>query len=78
MGVIGVQLLSVIGLLFSIAALGDCSFMELDERLFFGSDLDKDFDDFPLKVTQTQYVGFLTWKMLDGYVIMHLCSVMCV
>ena len=62
---IGVQLLALIGLLFSIAALGDCSFMELEERLFLPSDFD---EDLPLKVTQTQYVGFLTFQMLDGYV----------
>jgi len=62
-GIIGVQLLALIGMLFSVAAMGDCSFVELDERLFFPPDLD---ENLPLKVTQTQYVGFLTWKMLDG------------
>lgn len=61
--ILGVQLLALIGMLFSIAAMGDCSFMELEERLFFPPDLD---ENLPLKVTQTQYVGFLTWKMLDG------------
>lgn len=61
--VLGIQLFALIGMLFSIATLGDCSFMELDERLFFPGDMD---EDLPLKVTQTQYVGFLTWKMLDG------------
>jgi len=54
----------LIGMLFSIATMGDCSFVELDERLFFPSDFDV---NLPLKVTQTQYVGFLTWQMLDGY-----------
>jgi len=62
-GILSAQLLALIGMLFSIAALGDCSFMELDERLFFPADLD---ENLPLKVTQTQYVGFLTWQMLDG------------
>jgi hypothetical protein len=68
--ILGVQLLALIGMLFSIAAMGDCSFMELEERLFFPPDLD---ENLPLKVTQTQYVGFLTWKMLDGYVLMCMC-----
>lgn len=62
-GVLSVQLLALIGMLFSVATLGDCSFMELENRLFFPLDLD---ENLPLKVTQTQYVGFLTWKMLDG------------
>jgi len=61
--IVGVQLLALAGMLFSIAALGDCSFMELENRLFFPEDLDV---NLPLKVTQTQYVGFLTWQMLDG------------
>lgn len=61
--VVLVQLLALSGLLFSIATLADCSFIELDERLFFPEDMDK---DLPLKVTQTQFVGFLTWKQLDG------------
>jgi len=61
--IVGVQLLALAGMLFSIAALGDCSFMELENRLFFPEDLDA---NLPLKVTQTQYVGFLTWQMLDG------------
>ena len=62
--IIGVQMFALIGLLFSIATLGDCSFFELDERLFLPSDLDE--EDLPLKVTQTGYVGLLTWQMLDG------------
>lgn len=62
--IIGVQMFALIGLLFSIATLGDCSFVELDERLFLPSDLDE--EDLPLKVTQTGYVGLLTWQMLDG------------
>lgn len=61
--IIAVQLLALVGFIFSFAALGDCSFVELDDRLFFPSDMD---EDLPLKVTQTQYVGFLTWKGLDG------------
>lgn len=61
--VLGIQLLALIGMLFSIATLGDCSFMELDERLFFPADMD---ENLPLKVTQAQYVGFLTWQKLDG------------
>ena len=63
--ILGVQLFALTGMLFSIATMGDCSFVELDERLFLLSDLD---ENLPLKVTQTQYVGFLTWQMLDGYV----------
>jgi len=61
--VLGVQLFALIGMLFSVATLGDCSFMELNERLFFPGDMD---ENLPLKATQTQYVGFLTWQMLDG------------
>lgn len=61
--ILGVQLLALAGMLFSFAAMGDCSFMKLEERLFFPPDLD---ENLPLKVTQTQYVGFLTWMMLDG------------
>jgi len=61
--VLSVQLLAFIGMLFSVATLGDCSFMELENRLFFPLDMD---ENLPLKVTQTQSVGFLTWKMLDG------------
>lgn len=61
--ILAVQLLVMIGMFFSVAALGDCSFVELDERLFFPADMD---DNLPIKVTQTQFVGFLTWKKLDG------------
>ena len=61
----------MIGMFFSVAALGDCSFMELDERLFFPVDMD---DGLPIKVTQTQFVGFITWKQLDGYVLS--CTIM--
>jgi len=61
--ILGVQLLALVGMLFSFAAMGDCSFVQLEERLFFPPDLD---ENLPLKVTQTQYVGFLTWMMLDG------------
>lgn len=61
--ILGVQMFAMIGMLFSVATLGDCSFVELDERLFFPADMD---ENLPLKVTQTQYVGFLTWQMLDG------------
>jgi len=61
--VLGIQLFALIGMLFSVATLGDCSFMELDERLFFPADMD---EQLPLRVTQTQYVGFLTWQKLDG------------
>ena len=60
----------MIGMFFSIAAFGDCSFMELKERLFFPPDMFeeqlKDNTDLPIEVTQTQFVGFLTWKKLDG------------
>lgn len=71
----------MIGMLFSVAALGDCSFLELDNRLFFPSDMDDNDDTsgtkkggnyLPIEVTQTQFVGFLTWKNLDGYVIILL------
>lgn len=61
---LGVQMFALIGMLFSIATMGDCSFFQLDDRLFLPEDLDI---RLPLKVTQTQYVGFLTWQMLDGY-----------
>jgi len=61
--VLGIQLFALIGMIFSIATLGDCSFMELDERLFFPADMD---ENLPLKVTQAQYIGFLTWQKLDG------------
>mmetsp|Transcript_4112 Transcript_4112/g.4663 ORF Transcript_4112/g.4663 Transcript_4112/m.4663 type:complete len:465 (-) Transcript_4112:274-1668(-) len=68
--IVGVQLLAMIGMFFSIAAFGDCSFMELNERLFFPPDMFeenfKDNSDLPIEVTQTQFVGFLTWKKLDG------------
>ena len=67
--ILGVQLFALVGMLFSIAAMGDCSFMELDERLFFPPDLD---ENLPLKVTQTKYVGFLTWQALDGYVMVFM------
>ena len=67
--ILGVQLFALVGMLFSIAAMGDCSFMELDERLFFPPDLD---ENLPLKVTQTKYVGFLTWQALDGYVLIFI------
>lgn len=63
--VIGTQMLVVVGLFFSLAALGDCSFVSLEERLFLPQDLDI---DLPIIVTQTQYIGFLTWQRLDGYV----------
>ena len=53
----------MIGLFFSVAALGDCSFMELNERLFFPTDME---DKLPITVSQTQFVGILTWKKLDG------------
>ncbi|KAG7351940.1 hypothetical protein IV203_007988 [Nitzschia inconspicua] len=61
--VIGSQMLVLIGLLFSLSALGDCSFVALDERLFLPDNLDV---DLPIEVTQTQYIGFLTWQRLDG------------
>jgi hypothetical protein len=61
--VIGSQMLVMIGLLFSMSALGDCSFVALDNRLFLPEDLDI---DLPIEVTQTQYIGFLTWQRLDG------------
>jgi hypothetical protein len=69
--IVGVQLLAMIGMFFSIAALGDCSFMELNERLFLPDDIDGDRgskggSNLPIEVTQTQYIGFLTWKKLDG------------
>ena len=65
--IVGVQLLAMIGMLFSIAALGDCSFMELNERLFLPDDIDGEGGiNLPIDVTQTQYIGFLTWKKLDG------------
>ena len=54
--ILAVQLLVMIGMFFSVAALGDCSFVELDERLFFPADMD---DNLPIKVTQTQFVGHL-------------------
>lgn len=60
---LGVQMFAFLGFLFSIATMGDCSFFQLDDRLFLPEDLDI---RLPLKVTQTQYVGFLTWQMLDG------------
>lgn len=62
---IGVQMFALIGMLFSIFTMGDCSFFKLDDRLFFPEDLDP--RELPLKVSQTQYVGFLTWQQLDGY-----------
>jgi len=68
--IVGVQLLAMIGMFFSIAAFGDCSFMELNERLFFPPDMFEegieDESNLPIEVTQTQFVGFLTWKKLDG------------
>ena len=65
--IVGVQLLAMIGMFFSIAALGDCSFMELNERLFLPDDIDGEGGiNLPIDVTQTQYIGFLTWKKLDG------------
>jgi hypothetical protein len=67
--VIGTQMLVMMGLLFSLAALGDCSFVELGQRLFLPEDLDV---NLPIEVTQSQYIGFLTWQKLDGYVV--LCS----
>jgi len=72
---VGMQMFLMIGMLFSVAALGDCSFLELDNRLFFPSDMDDNDDTsgtkkggnyLPIEVTQTQFVGFLTWKNLDG------------
>jgi hypothetical protein len=50
-------------LLFSLAALGDCSFVELDERIFLPPEL-----DLPTEISQTRFVGLLTWQKLDGYV----------
>jgi len=61
--IVAVQILAMCGMIFSIATLVDCSFVELDARLFFPADMD---ENLPLEVTQTQYVGFLTWKKLDG------------
>ena len=44
--------------------------LELNERLFFPPNMFeeqlKDNTDLPIEVTQTQFVGFLTWKKLDG------------
>ena len=61
---LGVQLFALLGMLFSFFTMGDCSFFKLDDRLFFPEDLDP--RELPLKVSQTQYVGFLTWQQLDG------------
>eukprot|EP00537_Pseudo-nitzschia_pungens_P012608 CAMPEP_0172388126 /NCGR_PEP_ID=MMETSP1061-20121228/5284_1 /TAXON_ID=37318 /ORGANISM="Pseudo-nitzschia pungens, Strain cf. pungens" /LENGTH=315 /DNA_ID=CAMNT_0013117941 /DNA_START=36 /DNA_END=980 /DNA_ORIENTATION=+ len=61
--IVGAQLLAMCGMFFSVATLADCSFAELGKRMFFPEDMD---EDLPLEVTQTQYVGFLTWKKLDG------------
>jgi hypothetical protein len=61
--VIGSQMFILIGLLFSMSALGDCSFVSLADRLFLPNDLDV---NLPIEVTQTQYIGFLTWQQLDG------------
>eukprot|EP00536_Pseudo-nitzschia_multiseries_P003685 jgi/Psemu1/284590/fgenesh1_pg.58_\ len=61
--IVAVQLLAMCGMIFSVATLADCSFAELDKRMFFPEDMD---ENLPLKVTQTQYVGFLTWKGLNG------------
>lgn len=56
-------MLVLVGLFFSLSALGDCSFVSLQERLFLPDDLDI---NLPIEVTQTQYIGFLTWQKLDG------------
>lgn len=61
--VITIQLLAFTGMMFSIGSLFDCSFVELGQRFFLPEDMD---ENLPLKVTQTQYIGFLNWKMLDG------------
>jgi len=61
--VLGTQMLVLMGLLFSLAALGDCSFVKVGERIFSPTDLD---ESLPVDVTQSQYVGFLTWQKLDG------------
>lgn len=58
------QMFVMMGLLFSIAALGDCSFVELDDRLFFPPDFGG--GDLPVEVTQTRFVGLLTYQKLDG------------
>jgi len=63
--VITIQLLAFTGMMFSIGSLFDCSFVELGQRFFLPEDMD---ENLPLKVTQTQYIGFLNWKMLDGCV----------
>jgi hypothetical protein len=57
------QMMVLCGFFFSLAALGDCSFVELDERLFLPEG-----PNLPIEVTQSQYIGFLTWQRLDGYV----------
>jgi hypothetical protein len=61
--VIGSQMFILIGVMFSLSALGDCSFVSLVDRLFLPDDLD---ENLPIEVTQTQYIGFLTWQQLDG------------
>jgi hypothetical protein len=55
------QMMILCGFLFSLSALGDCSFVELDQRLFLS-----EAPDLPVEVTQTQYIGLLTWQRLDG------------
>mmetsp|Transcript_22775 Transcript_22775/g.53975 ORF Transcript_22775/g.53975 Transcript_22775/m.53975 type:complete len:304 (+) Transcript_22775:309-1220(+) len=55
------QMMALVGFFFSFAALGDCSFVELQERLFL-----PDGPDLPIEVTQTQYIGLLTWQRLDS------------
>jgi hypothetical protein len=61
--VIAAQMFVMMGTLFSLAALGDCNFVEIDERIFLPSNLDV---DLPIEVTQSKYIGFLTWQKLDG------------